>query len=68
MNEVTIRVDPRLCTGAGQCVLTAPALFDQSADDGTVILLQATAAGALAALARKAQQLCPGRAIVVEES
>jgi ferredoxin len=27
------------CVGAGQCVLTDPTTFDQSAEDGTVVVL-----------------------------
>jgi ferredoxin len=34
-----IIVDTGRCVGAGQCVLTEPALFDQSEDDGTIIVL-----------------------------
>ncbi|SER75984.1 Divergent 4Fe-4S mono-cluster [Lentzea xinjiangensis] len=32
-----IFADTGKCVGAGQCVLTEPALFDQSEDDGTII-------------------------------
>ncbi|MPY51200.1 ferredoxin, partial [Streptomyces acidicola] len=34
-----IRIEHDRCRGAGQCTLTAPELFDQSDDDGTVVLL-----------------------------
>ena len=34
-----IVADLTRCVGAGQCVLTEPKLFDQSLDDGTVIVL-----------------------------
>jgi len=34
-----IVADTDVCVGAGQCVLTDPTMFDQSEDDGTVIVL-----------------------------
>ncbi|HKS49524.1 MAG TPA: (4Fe-4S)-binding protein [Amycolatopsis sp.] len=34
-----IVADTDVCVGAGQCVLTDPEVFDQSEDDGTVIVL-----------------------------
>jgi ferredoxin len=34
-----IVADTTKCVGAGQCVLTDPSVFDQSEDDGTVIVL-----------------------------
>ncbi|MGW5121613.1 ferredoxin, partial [Streptomyces noursei] len=53
-----ITVDTGRCVGAGQCVLTAPDLFDQD-DDGLVTVLDPTA-GASAAWA--ASRCCgPGR-------
>ncbi|WP_274910687.1 ferredoxin [Streptomyces sp. WZ-12] len=57
-----ITVDTGRCVGAGQCVLTAPDLFDQD-DDGLVTVLDA-ADGAPAA-AREAAALCPSGAINV---
>ena len=35
-----IEADTEVCIGAGQCVMTAPELFDQSDDDGVVIVLE----------------------------
>lgn len=37
-----IRVLRDRCIGAGQCVLSAPRLFDQSDDDGLVVVLDET--------------------------
>jgi ferredoxin len=36
-----VRIVERKCIGAGQCVLSAPAVFDQD-DDGIVVLRDAT--------------------------
>ena len=35
-----VSVDASRCCGAGLCALTAPAVFDQSEHDGTVLLLE----------------------------
>jgi len=61
-----VHVDEDLCIGAGQCVLVAPAIFDQD-ERGLVILLDATPPAELHDAARKAAKLCPARAITVEE-
>lgn len=37
-----VTVDASVCIGAGMCALTAPAVFDQDEDDGTVVLLDGT--------------------------
>ncbi|MEK2477000.1 MULTISPECIES: ferredoxin [Streptomyces] len=60
-----ITVAPDRCVGAGQCVLNAPALFDQD-DDGLVTLLADPGADQESA-ARVASGLCPSRAITVHE-
>lgn len=53
------------CVGAGQCALVAPDVFDQD-DDGIVLLLQDAPEGADLDAARKAERLCPARAITIE--
>jgi ferredoxin len=60
-----IAADRSACVGAGQCVMTAPDLFDQD-DDGIVTLLDPTATGAEQE-ARRAVSLCPARAIRIVE-
>ena len=67
MSTFKVHVDEDLCIGAGQCVLVAPAIFDQD-DKGLVILLDATPPPALHEAARKAAKLCPARAITIEET
>jgi len=61
-----IVADRDVCVGAGQCVLTDPEVFDQSDEDGTVIVLVDTP-GDLAK-ARDAVHVCPSQALsLVEE-
>jgi ferredoxin len=52
-----------LCIGAGQCVLAAPAVFDQD-EDGTVVPLADPPAEEAEAV-RSAAHACPARVISV---
>lgn len=61
-----VRVVERKCIGAGQCVLAAPAVFDQD-DDGIVVLLDAAPPESQHDAVRKAARLCPAVAIFVDE-
>jgi ferredoxin len=64
-----IVADTSRCAGAGQCVLTDPALFDQSEDDGTVVVLKPEPADARqVARARQAVHICPSQALSLRES
>ncbi len=56
------------CIGAGQCVLIAPQVFDQSEDDGTVLLLQEDPPAGTHTAIHQAAAVCPGMAIEVDES
>ncbi|MEV6345916.1 ferredoxin [Actinoplanes sp. NPDC051851] len=59
-----IVADRDRCVGAGQCVLVDPDAFDQSDEDGLVILTRPTpGAGDEIARAREAVTVCPGRAL-----
>lgn len=60
--------DRNVCIGAGNCVMTAPDVFDQSEDDGTVVLLQDSPSEELEAAVRRAVSLCPSGAIAIRES
>jgi ferredoxin len=62
-----ISVDVDRCIGGGQCVLSAPELFDQSDDDGTVILLRQPGPGEEED-AQQAARVCPARAIALHDS
>ncbi|MCQ4041535.1 ferredoxin [Streptantibioticus rubrisoli] len=63
-----IRIDRGRCQGAGQCALNAPELFDQSDDDGLVVVLDDRPPPALRHKARLAEQLCPNSVIRVLEA
>ncbi|MFD9941368.1 ferredoxin [Nonomuraea sp. NPDC059023] len=62
-----IIADTGRCVGASQCVLTEPALFDQSEDDATIIVLNETPDGELVEKAREAVHVCPSQALSLEE-
>ncbi|GIE89716.1 ferredoxin [Actinoplanes regularis] len=63
-----IAADLDRCVGSGQCVLTNPDAFDQSDEDGTVVLLQDTPADDEALKrARIAVEICPSRALSLTE-
>jgi ferredoxin len=66
VSAVRIAADRDLCIGAGNCVVRAPAVFDQD-DDGLVELLVEEPAGSDAAAARDAVGLCPSGALRVVE-
>ncbi|MER6944455.1 ferredoxin [Nonomuraea sp. NPDC000554] len=55
------------CIGAGQCVITAPALFDQREEDGIVVLLDPAPGPGLWDAAREATLSCPAGAITTVE-
>lgn len=56
------------CIGAGQCVATAPALFDQDPEEGLVVLTGPdTPSTEQQDDARMAAQLCPALAIEIKE-
>lgn len=61
-----VTVDKDLCIGAGQCVVTAPDVFDQD-DDGIVELLTPTPAEGDRDAVKEAEHVCPARVIAVEE-
>jgi ferredoxin len=60
-----VTVHEERCVGSGNCVLTAPGIFDQSEDTGTVVLLTENPPPDQESGAREAASLCPGRAIAV---
>ncbi|MGW7518010.1 ferredoxin [Streptomyces sp. NPDC054796] len=64
VGDTGIRVDRDRCMGSGQCTLFLPGVFDQSDDDGKVVLLDTAATDpAPAAALRTAVMRCPSGAI-----
>ena len=62
-----VRVDHDKCVASGNCVLTAPEVFDQRDEDGIVVLLNPTPPVELAEKVQRAVELCPARVISVED-
>ena len=63
--RVTVAVER--CGGAGQCTRTAPKVFDQDEDDGTVIVLTDEPPPRLHGAVRRAAALCPNSVIQLLE-
>ncbi|MCC5577195.1 (4Fe-4S)-binding protein [Microtetraspora sp. AC03309] len=63
-----IVADTGRCIGAGMCVLAVGEVFDQSEDDGTVVLLVPEPPASMAGAVRQAVQLCPSGALSIAES
>jgi ferredoxin len=63
-----VSVDQERCCGAGQCVLSAPDVFDQDEDTGIVLLLNATPPQERLADVQKAVDVCPAQAIALDAS
>ena len=59
---VKIEADRDLCIGAGNCVLSAEAVFDQD-DDGVVVLLTEEVPEDEEDRVREAVKLCPSSAL-----
>ncbi|MFD4403149.1 ferredoxin [Nocardia sp. NPDC058499] len=60
-----LRVDRERCIGAGMCVLTAAAVFDQDDADGRVVALTTAPTTDQEAAVREAAQMCPAGAITL---
>jgi ferredoxin len=69
MPEATVRIeaDREVCIGAGLCVLAAPGVFDQSADDGRVVVRQARPEADGIEAAPEAVAGCPSGALSIHE-
>jgi ferredoxin len=62
-----VHADRDRCVSSGQCVMTAPDVFDQSEDDGVVSLKTDAPPAELAADVRQAAAMCPAMAITLAE-
>jgi ferredoxin len=65
---MNVHADTMVCVGAGQCVWRAPAVFDQSEDDGTVVVLDAQPGTEHEEDVRAAVGLCPSGAIWISSA
>ncbi len=63
--DMEVRVDRRRCAGSGLCLAQVPAVFDQSDDDGRVLLNTRVPGPELAAAVRAAAARCPSGAITL---
>jgi ferredoxin len=63
--QVIIDQDRRL--SSGQCVDSAPEVFDQREEDGVVVLVTGEPSDADVDDVRHAALVCPGRAISIQE-
>lgn len=68
MSQIEVEVEDDVCVSAGQCVMAAPAVFDQREDDGVVVLLDAHPPQDQLEAARRAEFLCPAAVITVHAS
>ncbi|MFC5745307.1 ferredoxin [Actinomadura rugatobispora] len=62
-----VTIDEEKCVGAGQCVFSAPDVFDQRDEDGIVVLLDADPPERLHDETREAAHVCPALAIMIDE-
>ncbi|GHA81942.1 ferredoxin [Streptomyces tendae] len=53
------------CVGAGQCVLAAPAVFDQDEQKGLVLVLDENPPAAQSDAVRQAVRACPSGALAL---
>ena len=60
-----VTADRDRCIGAGQCVLTLPRVFDQSDDDGRVLVLTEEVADEDLGSVEQAVRLCPMRVLSI---
>jgi ferredoxin len=64
---VRVAADRDVCIGSGNCVFTAPAMFDQDDDEGLVVLLSADVDVQAAGAVRDAVAHCPSGALRIAE-
>ncbi|GIF99522.1 ferredoxin [Catellatospora citrea] len=65
--RLRVAVDRDACCGSGNCVRTAPEVFDQDADLGLVVLRQAEPPESEYDAVREAAYNCPAAAIDLTE-
>lgn len=67
MTAMRVVADRERCCSAGRCVDTAADLFDQEEEDGRVVVLADRVPAGREEDAREAVELCPSRALRVED-
>jgi ferredoxin len=60
---VRVAADREVCIGSGNCVFSAPAVFDQDDDEGLVLLLTAEVGSQDGDAVRNAVAHCPSGAL-----
>ncbi|MFG2647888.1 ferredoxin [Streptomyces sp. NPDC048436] len=65
--QMDVRVDRHRCAGSGLCMAQVPAVFDQSDEDGKVLLNAPEPGPELTAAVRAAAGRCPSGAITLHE-
>jgi ferredoxin len=62
-----VTLDQEKCVASGQCVLTAPTVFDQRDEDGVAVLLTEEPPADVREDVRQAAAVCPALAITLSE-
>jgi len=62
MTRYEVSAERSRCVGAGHCLLSSPAVFDQD-DEGVVVVLDGTPPESELAAVRQAAELCPSGAV-----
>ncbi|MEK8141986.1 ferredoxin [Streptomyces sp. M10(2022)] len=60
---MNVHLDQDKCVASGQCVLSAPTVFDQRDEDGIAVLLTAEPAAEDTGDVQQAAMVCPALAI-----
>nr|WP_027943379.1 ferredoxin [Amycolatopsis taiwanensis] len=60
---MVIEADTSRCVGAGMCALVAPGLFDQTDEDGSVVVVHRVVSGEAVEQALECEYNCPSGAI-----
>ncbi|MGC9668337.1 ferredoxin [Planosporangium sp. 12N6] len=65
--DMRVRADRDRCCGSGNCVMTAPEVFDQDDAEGLVLVRLTEVPGESREAVWRAAVLCPAGAIEVDE-
>lgn len=63
-----VELDEPRCVASGQCVMSAPEVFDQRDEDGVAVVLDETPAEDLLDGVREAVAICPAAALRLVET